>query len=41
VAQQVVVTVGDSGTYGSEVRAKGRVNAVGKVIDALKKELVR
>jgi uncharacterized lipoprotein len=39
--QQVVVTVGDSGTYGSEVRAKGRVNAVGKVIDALKKELVR
>ena len=38
-AQQVVVTVGDSGTYGSEVRAKGGVNDVGKVIDSLKAKL--
>jgi uncharacterized lipoprotein len=37
--QQVVVSVGDSGTYGSEVRAKGGVNAVGVVIDSLKKKL--
>lgn len=40
-AQQVVVSVGDSGTYGSEVRAKGGVNAVGKVIDALKAKLAK
>jgi hypothetical protein len=39
--QQVVVTVGDSGTYGSEIRARGGANAVGKVIDSLKKELAR
>jgi hypothetical protein len=38
-AQQVVVTVGDSGTDGSEIRAKGGVNAVGKVIDSLKAKL--
>lgn len=40
-AQQVVVTVGDSGTYGSEVRAKGSANAVGRVIDSLRATLVK
>lgn len=38
-SHQVQVTIGSSGTTGSEVRAEGNAAAVAKVIDALKSRL--
>lgn len=38
-SHEVQVTIGSSGTSGSEVRAEGNAGAVGKVIDGLKSRL--